>query len=166
MDLRTIWLYLNQGPVEPNDSNMKGKNPLKDLRVRKALYQAIDVEAIKSKIMRGKARIAGLWIAPQITGYDSTLDSRLLPYDPVAAQKLLAEAGYPEGFEVGFDAPNDRYVNDEKIAQAIVPMWAKIGVKARLTAATGQRYLQKGLCREVGYLYVRICRPSLSGWLQ
>ena len=165
MDLRTIWLYLNQGPVEPNDSNIKGKNPLKDLRVRKALYQAIDVEAIKSKIMRGKARIAGLWIAPQITGYDSTLDSRLLPYDPVAAQKLLAEAGYPEGFEVGFDAPNDRYVNDEKIAQAIVPMWAKIGVKARLTAQPGSVTYKKAFAGKSDiFMYGSAALPYLDGY--
>jgi peptide/nickel transport system substrate-binding protein len=141
-DLRTIMLAINQSPSEPLESNIKGKNPLKDVRVRKALYQAIDIEAIKSRIMRGKSRIAGLFVAPEIPGYDPSLNRRF-PYDPVAAKKLLVAAGYPDGFEIGFDAPNDRYVNDEKIAQAIVPMWAKIGIKAKLTTQPGGAHFKK-----------------------
>ena len=92
--------------------------------------------------MRGKSRIAGLFVAPEIRGYDPALDKRL-PYDPDAAKKLLVDAGYPDGFEIGFDAPNDRYTNDEKIAQAIVPMWARIGVKAGLTVQPGSNLLKK-----------------------
>jgi peptide/nickel transport system substrate-binding protein len=144
-DLRTIMLSINQAPAEPFESNIKGKNPLKDIRVRKALYQAIDVESIKTRIMRGKSRIAGLFVAPEIPGFDPALNGRLLPYDPDAAKKLLVEAGYPDGFEIGFDAPNDRYVNDEKIAQAIVPMWARIGVKAKLTTQPGSAHFNKAL---------------------
>ena len=141
-DLRTIMIAINQAPPEPHESNIKGKNPLKDIRVRKALYQAIDIETIKARIMRGKSRIAGEFVAPEIPGFDPALNDRL-PFDPDGAKKLLAEAGYPDGFEIGFDAPNDRYVNDEKIAQAIVPMWARIGVRAKLTTQQGSAHFNK-----------------------
>ena len=140
--IRTIMLMINQEPSEANESNIKGKNPLKDVRVRRALYQAIDMEAIRTKIMRGKSRNTGLFVAPEIRGYDPALDKRL-PFDPDAAKRLLADAGYPDGFEIGFDAPNDRYTNDEKIAQAIVPMWARIGIKAGLTVQPGSNLLKK-----------------------
>jgi peptide/nickel transport system substrate-binding protein len=143
-DLRTILLSINQAPNEPFESNIKGKNPLRDIRVRKALYQAIDVESIKTRIMRGKSRIAGEFVAPEIPGFDPALNDRF-PFDPEGAKKLLADAGYPDGFEIGFDAPNDRYVNDEKIAQAIVPMWARIGVKAKLTTQPGSAHFSKAL---------------------
>jgi peptide/nickel transport system substrate-binding protein len=141
-DVRTIMLAINQTPNEPFESNIKGKNPLRDIRVRKALYQAIDIESIRTRIMRGKSRTAGLFVAPEIPGFDPALNNRL-PYDPNEAKRLLAEAGYPDGFEIGFDAPNDRYVNDEKIAQAIVPMWAKIGVRARLATQPGSAHFKK-----------------------
>jgi peptide/nickel transport system substrate-binding protein len=143
-ELRIVFLMLNQGPAEPHDSNIKGKNPLKDVRVRKALYQAIDIESILTRLMRGKARITGNFTAPEIRGYDASLDNRF-PYDPNAAKKLLADAGYPDGFEIGFDCTNDRYVNDEKIAQAVVSMWARIGIKARLIAQGGSIVMNKGM---------------------
>jgi peptide/nickel transport system substrate-binding protein len=131
--LRTIFLGMDQSRDELLESNVKGKNPFKDKRVRQAFYQAIDEDAIKTKVMRGFAHPTALMVGPGINGYDSTLDKRY-PYDPVAAKKLLAEAGYPDGFEVGFDCPNDRYVNDEAICQAVVAMLARIGVKVNLLA--------------------------------
>ena len=143
-ELRIVFLMINQGPSEPHESNIKGKNPLKDVRVRKALYQAIDVESIQARLMRGKARITGNFIAPEIRGYDASLDRRF-PYDPNAAKKLLADAGYPDGFEIGFDCTNDRYVNDEKIGQAIVSMWARIGIKAKLMTQSGSVVMNKGM---------------------
>ncbi len=142
--LRTIMFGLNQGRAELHDSNIKGKNPLSDLRVRKALYQAIDMDLIRKKIMRNKSRNAGLLVAPEVPGFDPSLNGRF-PYDPDAARKMLGAAGYPDGFEVGMDCPNDRYVNDEEICQAVVSMWAKIGVKARLTAQTKGKHFEKVL---------------------
>jgi peptide/nickel transport system substrate-binding protein len=141
-ELRTIFLGMDQSRAELLESNIKGKNPLKDKRVRQAFYQAIDEDAIKSKVMRGFARPTALMVGPGINGYDSTLDKRY-PYDPTAAKKLLADAGYPEGFEVGFDCPNDRYVNDEAICQAVVAMLARIGVKVDLLAQTKAKYFTK-----------------------
>jgi peptide/nickel transport system substrate-binding protein len=153
--LRTIMLMLNQKPDELHDSNITGKNPLRDLNVRKALYFAINMDLIKQKIMRGKSRNAGLLVAPEIPGFDPTLNDRY-PFDPEAAQKLLVDAGYPDGFEVGLDCPNDRYINDEEICQAVTSMWAKIGVQANLTAQTKSIYFNKALAGE--------CDIWMLGW--
>jgi peptide/nickel transport system substrate-binding protein len=141
-ELRTMFLGMDQSRDELLESNIKGKNPFKDKRVRQAFYQAIDEDAIKAKVMRGFAKPTGIMVGPGINGYDPALDKRF-PYDPAAAKKLLAEAGYPNGFEVGFDCPNDRYVNDEAICQAVVAMLAKIGVKANLIAQTKAKYFTK-----------------------
>ncbi|PPE70442.1 ABC transporter substrate-binding protein [Schlegelella thermodepolymerans] len=128
---RTIFLGMDQYRDELPGSNIKGRNPLKDVRVRRALYQAIDINAIHKNIMRGMSQPTGTLIAPQVNGWTRRADQRY-PYDPAAARKLLAEAGYPDGFEVDFACPNNRYINDEAICQAITAMWARIGVKAKL----------------------------------
>jgi peptide/nickel transport system substrate-binding protein len=82
-------------------------------------------------VMRGQAWPAGFMASPQLTGAPQDLNDRL-PYDPEAAKKLLVDAGYPQGFGLGLTCPNDRYVNDERICQAIAAMWARIGVRAAL----------------------------------
>jgi peptide/nickel transport system substrate-binding protein len=78
-----------------------------------------------------------------INGFDEALNKRLLPYDPAAAKKLLAEAGYPNGFELGMDCPNDRYINDEGICTAVVAMLAKVGVKVNALIQTRAKYFAK-----------------------
>ncbi|TSE19424.1 Heme-binding protein A [Tepidimonas alkaliphilus] len=128
---RTIFLGMDQFRDELPGSNVKGKNPLKDLRVRKALYQAIDIDTIHRVTMRGLSQPTGALVAPQVAGWSEAVHKRL-PYDVEAARRLLAEAGYKDGFEVDFACPNNRYINDEQICQAITAMWAKIGVKAKL----------------------------------
>ncbi len=132
-ELRMIHLYMDQSRDELLYSNIKGKNPFKDVRVRKAFYEAIDVEAIKTKIMRGLARPSALLIAPEV--FDAWSDFKRLPYNPSEAKALLADAGYPDGFELTMHCPNDRYVNDEAICQAVTSMLAKIGVKVTLQAS-------------------------------
>ena len=124
------------------ESNVKGKNPFKDLRVRQAFLKAIDVEAIRRAVMRGQSYPTALMVARGVHGRPDDLDVRP-GYDPEAARKLLAEAGYPDGFEVGMDGPNDRYVNDEAICKAVVSMLAKIGVKVNLLAQTRAKYFAK-----------------------
>lgn len=141
-ELRTIFLGMDQSRDELLESNVKGKNPFKDKRVRQAFTLAIDEEAIAAKVMRGFAHPTALMVGPGVNGYPADLDKRPPP-DPAAAKKLLAEAGYPNGFEVGFDCPNDRYVNDEAICQAVVAMLARIGVKANLLAQTRAKYFGK-----------------------
>lgn len=128
---RTIFLGMDQYRDELPGSNIKGKNPLKDLRVRKALYQAIDINTITRVTLRGLGQATGALVAPQVNGWTEGVHKRY-PYDLAAAQKLLADAGYKDGFEVDFACPNNRYINDEQICQAVAAMWAKIGVKAKL----------------------------------
>ena len=128
---RTIFLGMDQHRDELIGSSVKGKNPLKDVRVRKALYQAIDISAIQRVTMRGLGQATGTLISPQVNGWTKKADARW-PYDVNAAQKLLADAGYPQGFEVDFACPNNRYINDEAVCQAITAMWARVGVKAKL----------------------------------
>jgi len=128
---RTIFLGMDQHRDELPGSNVKGKNPLKDLRVRKALYQGIDIDTIQRVTMRGLSQPTGALVAPQVAGWTEAVHRRF-PFDPEAAKKLLAEAGYPQGFEVDFACPNNRYINDEEICQAVTAMWAKIGVRAKL----------------------------------
>ena len=128
---RTIFLGLDQFRDELPGSNVKGKNPLKDVKVRKALYQAIDIENIHKVTMRNLSQVTGALVAPQVNGWTEAVHKRH-PFDLDAAKKLLAEAGYPQGFEVDFACPNNRYINDEEICQAVTAMWAKAGVKAKL----------------------------------
>jgi peptide/nickel transport system substrate-binding protein len=128
---RTIFFGMDQHRDELPGSNVKGKNPLKDVRVRKALYQAIDIQTLNRVTMRGLSQPTGALIAPQVNGWTKKADARW-PYDVDAAKRLLAEAGYPSGFEVDFACPNNRYINDEEICQAVTAMWARIGIKARL----------------------------------
>jgi peptide/nickel transport system substrate-binding protein len=123
-------------------SGVKGKNPLKDRRVRLALHESIDAEAIKRTLMRGLSIPAGMMIAPQVHGWSADLDKRPA-VDVEGAKKLLTEAGYPDGFEVTLDCPNNRYVNDEEICQAVASMWAKIGVKTKLNAMPFATYIPK-----------------------
>lgn len=129
-ELRTIYLGFDQWRPELRESNVKGANPFKDMRVRQAFYQAIDEDAIKTKVMRGYATPTALMVGPGINGFSEDLNKRF-PFDPVAAKKLLAEAGYPNGFEVGLDCPNDRYINDEQICSVVVAMLARVGVTVR-----------------------------------
>ena len=128
---RTIFFGMDQFRDELPGSNIKGRNPLKDVRVRKALYQAIDVQSISRVTMRGLSQPTGALIAPQVNGWSKKADARW-PYDLAAARKLLADAGYPNGFEVDLACPNNRYISDEEICQAVAAMWAKAGVKAKL----------------------------------
>jgi peptide/nickel transport system substrate-binding protein len=149
-ELRTIFLGMDQSRNELLFSNVKGKNPFKDKRVRQAFYQAIDVNAIQKAVMRGASAPTGLMIAPGITGFPAELNKRL-PYDPEAAKKLLAEAGYPNGFEVGLNCPNDRYVNDEDICKAVTAMLARVGIKVNLMAETKATYFPKILSRNTSF---------------
>ncbi len=128
---RTIFFGMDQFRDELPGSNVKGKNPLKDVRVRKALYQAIDINTINRVTMRGLSQPTGTMISPQVNGWTKKADARYA-FDITAAKKLLDDAGYKDGFEVDFACPNNRYINDEEICQAVTAMWSKIGVKAKL----------------------------------
>lgn len=106
------------------------KNPFTNEKVREAVRMAIDYESIVKNIMNGHAYVAAQGNPKPIIGYVEGLTAP--KYDPEKAKKLLAEAGYPNGFTVTFDAPNNRYVNDFKVAEAIAGQLAKVGINAKL----------------------------------
>lgn len=149
-ELRVIFLGMDQKRDELLFSNVKGKNPFKDKRVRQAFYQALDIEGIKRTVMRGASTPAALLLPPQVNGYAEELGKRL-PYDLEAAKKLMVDAGYPAGFEVKMNCPNDRYVNDGEICQAVAANLAKIGVKIILEAETKGTYFPKILSRNTSF---------------
>jgi peptide/nickel transport system substrate-binding protein len=138
-ELRTVFLGFDQSRDELLKSDVKGKNPFRDVRVRRAFQQAIDLEAIKTRIMRGQSRPTNLMIGPGVNGWTEAAD-RIVRPNIDGAKRLLAEAGYPSGFGVTMDCPNDRYVNDEAICTAVVSMLARIGVRVTLNAQTRARY--------------------------
>ena len=94
--------------------------------------------------MRGFSLPNGSIISSETNGWSAKAAERL-PYDPQAAKKLLAEAGYPNGFEFTLDCPNNRYINDEAIGKALAGMWAKIGVKVKVNAIPRANYFPKVL---------------------
>jgi peptide/nickel transport system substrate-binding protein len=132
-ETRTIFLGLDQGSPELRSSNIEGRNPFADRRVRQAVYQAIDVETIRDEAMNGLSIPIGMIIQPGINGYAPELDTRLA-FDPDTAKALLAAAGYPNGFAVTLDCPNDRYINDEAICRAVAAMLGKIRIRVSVAA--------------------------------
>ncbi len=125
-DIGTQYLGFDQSRDELQFSDVKGKNPFKDLRVRRAIYQAIDVDAVVSKVLRGQATATGSFFSRLVDGYVPELDRRL-PYDPAAARALLKEAGYPDGFSVTLDCVNVAF--RAAVCQAVAGMLAQIGIR-------------------------------------
>ncbi len=157
---RTIFLGMNQGKDKLLTATVSG-NPFRDKRVRQAFYQAIDVEAIKKKVMRGYSVPAGIITSKFIHGHTPELDKRRT-LDPAAAKKLLADAGYPDGFGIQLDCPNNRYINDEGICQAVVGMLAKIGVKVMLSAIPKTIHFPKIKNRETDFYMLGWGVPTLD----
>ena len=148
-ELRTIFLGMDQKRDELLYSNVKGKNPFKDKRVRQAFYQAIDIKGIKKTVMRGASNPSAQLVGPGINGFQPEM--KRLPYDVEAAKKLMAEAGYPNGFEVSMNCPNDRYVNDGRICQTVAANLSRINVKINLQAETKGTYFPKVLRRDTSF---------------
>ena len=153
---RVVFLGIDVARDELAGSSLKGRNPLKDLRVRRALYHAIDVEAIRTQVMRGLATPRGTLLVPGVAGYDPALDDRY-PHDAITARALLAEAGYPDGFDVALDCPNDRFVADEQICEAVAAMLARAGVRATPNVQPSARFFPKLMARQTSLF--------LAGWL-
>ncbi|GAC1344645.1 MAG: ABC transporter substrate-binding protein [Acetobacteraceae bacterium] len=156
---RLIYLYLDtEREPTPFAFDMAGKplaqNPLKDLRVRQALSLAINREGIRTQIMDGFAVPTGQLMPKGAAGY--TPDLKPDPYDPQRARKLLADAGYPQGFALTLNGPNDRYVNDRAIVEAIAQMWTRIGVKTAVATGPASTFFS-GAARDE-------YTTSLNGW--
>ena len=130
---RVIFFGMNMGAADLKNDNVEGKNPLSDVRVRRAMSMAINRDAIQQVVMRGQSQPAGMIAPPFVNGWDAAMDGSSKT-DVAAAKALMAEAGYGDGFAIQLDCPNDRYVNDESICQAAVGMLAQIGVTVNLDA--------------------------------
>jgi peptide/nickel transport system substrate-binding protein len=140
---RIVFIGMDQFRDELLHGNIKGKNPFKDVRVRKALYHAVDIETMRTKLMNGQSfPTGGNTPSPKAAFNDPQIESRL-PFDLAQARKLLTEAGYPNGFETQLDCPNNRYINDEEICIALAGMWEKIGVKVKVVASPRVTYFPK-----------------------
>jgi len=119
--------------------DLSGKNPFKDVRVRQAAYQAVNVDGLIAKVMRGNAQPAAQLVSNAMKGF-SAENAQRLPYDPEAAKQLMVDAGYADGFSFGLQCPNDRYINDEAICKAAASMFAKVGLNAKLTTMPVRNY--------------------------
>ncbi len=156
---RTLLLHMDQYREHPPHlTDKSGKplahNPFKDARVRLAISKAINRRAIVERVMEGNAIAAGNLVSPPVFGHVAALKAE--SYDPEAAKKLLAAAGYPDGFAVTLDAPNDRYVNDEQLAQAIAQMLARVGIQAKVETMPASVYFAKARAGEFSF--------ALLGW--
>ncbi|WP_293799215.1 ABC transporter substrate-binding protein [uncultured Bosea sp.] len=132
-ELRSVFFAFNMTD-KLIESDVKDKNPFKDLRVREALYRAIDIDAVQKRAMRGLSRNTGALVAPAIPGYDPSQDERP-PFDLPGAKKLLADAGYPNGFSFQLNCQSDALVNEEEFCQAVASMWSRAGLKPNLSMA-------------------------------
>lgn len=128
-DARVVYLGMDQWRDELKASSVKGKNPFKDIRVRQAFMKAINMDLVRSKILMGAGLPVYAMIPPQADGWVDTFRDRPAA-DPAAAKKLLSDAGYPNGFSVGMDCPNDGLANmGEPVCVAITGMLARVGIK-------------------------------------
>ena len=143
---RTIFLGVNVGAADLKSDNVEGKNPFANVKVRQAMDIAINRTAIQRVVMRGESVPTGVIMPPFVNGWTKELDAA--PANDMAkAKALLAEAGYGSGFTATFHCPNDRYVNDEAICQAVVGMLGQIGIKANLVSQSKSLHfplIQKG----------------------
>lgn len=133
-------IYMNmEQMLDDNPAVEGGGNPLKDVRVRQAMYQAIDTDMIINNVMQGHAYPTATLIRDTFNGYSPELER--FPYDPEAAKALLAEAGYPDGFTITLDAGSDITVNSSEVAQAVAGYLEKVGIKVNLNLMPSATFL-------------------------
>lgn len=162
-DLRVQFIGFNVAPGHAVEG--QPRNPLADVRVREALTRAVDIPAITTSVMRNLTRPVHTLIAQEILGYDASLATPRVPLDPERAKRLLAEAGYPDGFTIGMDCPNDRFVNGERVCRAIASMWARIGVRANLNVMRYPAYMARFLNQQSDIFFLGWANtPQLDGF--
>lgn len=158
--LRTIYIGLARGRATPepyvtdNAGKPLAKSPFEDLRVRRALSIAINRQAIAERVMQGTADATGQWLPPGTYSYAPNV--KVPPYAPDEAKKLLAAAGYPQGFKMTLHTPNDRYPNDSQTSQAVAQMWTRIGVQTAVEAMPWNTFSVRGSKQEFS--------AALGGW--
>jgi peptide/nickel transport system substrate-binding protein len=139
-DIGQQYLTFDQARDELEFSDLKGRNPFKDLRVRQAVYHAIDIKTIIDKVLRGQAVPTGAFLSPRVDGSPPELDKRL-PHDPARARALLAQAGYPNGFGVTLDCVNVAW--RENVCQAISAMLTQVGIRTTLRSSPTNQFFPK-----------------------
>jgi len=153
---RVIYVHLNQWNdkavpfVTSKDGKPLDRNPFKDARVRKALSMAINRDAIADRIMEKKA-VPAAQLLPDFF-YGTSKKLKPAKYDPEGAKKLLAEAGYPNGFALTIHGPNNRYINDDKISQAIAQFYSRAGIEAKVETMPSSVYFTRATKGEFGYM--------------
>ncbi len=157
---RIIYLHMdsmrdkNSPFVTSTDGKPLEANPLRDPRVRQAISKMIDRDAIVSRIMEGQGVAAGQLLPDQFFGTSKTLKPD--KYDPQGAKKLLADAGYPNGFGLTLHAPNNRYINDAAVAQAVAQFLSRNGIPTKLETMPSNVFFSRGSKLEFSFL--------LAGW--
>ncbi|WP_205927388.1 ABC transporter substrate-binding protein [Rhizobium sp. P32RR-XVIII] len=152
---RVIFLQMDIGrDHSPFVETKDGSNPLQDERVRKAMSMAIDRQAIVDRIMDGFAEPAYQFVPTTMSG--ALADPKPIKYDPEGAKKLLAEAGYPNGFGLTLHATNDRYINDSQVAQAVAQYLTRVGIKAKVDAMNGSIFFTRRAKRDFSF--------AMGGW--
>jgi peptide/nickel transport system substrate-binding protein len=156
---RTIFFQLDQYRAQPPlvtdlEGRPLAKNPFMDVRVRRAISKAINRTALVERAMENVAVPASNVVAPQIFGYNASLKPEA--YDPEGAKKLLAEAGYANGFAITVSAPNNRYVNDDQVAQAVAQMLSRVGIRCKVEAMPFNVYLSKARDQQFSF--------AMLGW--
>jgi peptide/nickel transport system substrate-binding protein len=140
---RVIFIGMDQARDQLLYSDLKGRNPFKDVRVRRAMYQAIDIDLIKNRLMAGQAYPTGAIVGSPLGTQAAPEAEKRLPFDLDAARKQMADAGWAQGFDVTLDCPNNRYINDERVCVALAAMWSKINIKVRVNAMPRTNYFPK-----------------------
>ena len=154
---RLIYLYVDYREQSPGITDLDGKpipNPQRDLRVRRALSLAINRAGIRDRIMDGFSAPTGQLMPEGASGYDPAIQPDA--YDLDTAKKLLAAAGYPNGFAITLQGPNDRYVNDRSIVEAIAQMWTRAGLKVTVDTKPASMFFAAASRDELGI--------DLTGW--
>jgi peptide/nickel transport system substrate-binding protein len=156
---RTIFFQMDQYRAQPPlvtdlEGKPLGKNPFMDVRVRRAISKALNRKALVERAMENVAVPASNVVSPQIFGHQA--GAKIEGYDPEGAKKLLAEAGYPNGFGITVSAPNDRYINDDQVAQAVAQMLSRVGIKCAVEAMPFNVYLTKARDQQFSF--------AMLGW--
>lgn len=148
---RLIYIAMEQGNERaPNTFDKAGKplnqNPFKDVRVRRALSRAIDRDALSARVMEGKSMAAGQILPDGFAGVSKAIKAEKV--DARESRRLLSDAGYPNGFTVTLHATNNRYINDEKLAQAIAQMWTRVGIETKVETQPASVFFTRATKRE------------------
>lgn len=159
-DIGTQYLGFDQARSELETSDVKGRNPFRDLRVRRAVYRAIDIDSIVAKVLRGQATATGSFVSTLVGGHLPELDRRL-PYDPAAARALLKEAGYPDGFSVQLDCVNVTF--RAAVCQAITAMLAQVGIRATFQPSPSALFFPK-LTQATSSFFEFGWSPTTDAW--